>query len=217
MKKCLNCGKEITGKKYCNNQCQHDYQYHQYIMDWKSGIKDGSKGKLKFEVSRHVRRYLFEKYNNRCCKCGWRKKNPITKLIPLQINHIDGNSRNHKEENLELICPNCHSLTETYMALNRGNGDKERKQYHFKCYNEQIDMTALCEYCKNPFSLGPLVSNKKKYCSPECAKLASRKVTRPTAEELSCLLKKHSMVELGRMFGVSDNAVRKWMKIYKLI
>ena len=36
--------------------------------------------------------------------------------------HIDGNSKNNKEENLTLLCPNCHSLTKTYKGANRGNG-----------------------------------------------------------------------------------------------
>jgi len=34
--------------------------------------------------------------------------------INMQLDHIDGNSHNHKFENLRLICPNCHSQTETY-------------------------------------------------------------------------------------------------------
>lgn len=48
--------------------------------------------------------------------------NPFTNTLPLEIDHIDGNSENNSEENLRLICPNCHSLTETYRGANRGNG-----------------------------------------------------------------------------------------------
>ncbi len=40
----------------------------------------------------------------------------------LEIDHIDGNSDNNSEENLRLVCPNCHSLTSTYCGTNRGNG-----------------------------------------------------------------------------------------------
>ncbi len=40
----------------------------------------------------------------------------------LEIDHIDGNSDNNSEENLRLVCPNCHSLTSTYRGTNRGNG-----------------------------------------------------------------------------------------------
>ena len=47
-----------------------------------------------------------------------------------QIEHKDGNHKNNHEENLTLICPNCHSLTETYKGANRGNGRKERRKYY---------------------------------------------------------------------------------------
>ena len=41
--------------------------------------------------------------------------------IPLEVHHIDGDKTNNKLENLQLLCPNCHSLTETYRGANRGN------------------------------------------------------------------------------------------------
>ena len=54
--------------------------------------------------------------------CGWAEINLITGTVPLVADHIDGNLRNNKENNLRLICPNCDSLTTTYAGLNRGNG-----------------------------------------------------------------------------------------------
>lgn len=41
-----------------------------------------------------------------------------------------GNYLNNSEDNLDLICPNCHSLTPTYRALNIGNGRKDRHKYN---------------------------------------------------------------------------------------
>jgi 5-methylcytosine-specific restriction endonuclease McrA len=55
-------------------------------------------------------------------RCGWDEINKYTNKIPLEVEHIDGNWKNNKEENLELICPNCHSLTKTYKGGNRGKG-----------------------------------------------------------------------------------------------
>ena len=43
------------------------------------------------------------------------------------VEHVDGNSANHGEDNLKLLCPNCDSLTSTYKALNRGNGRFKRR------------------------------------------------------------------------------------------
>jgi hypothetical protein len=128
--KCLNCGKELNSRnsKYCNNQCQADYQYKQYIDRWKNGKESGLKGK--YSISNHIRRYLMGKYDNKCSRCGWSEINPFTKNIPLEIEHIDGDFSNCKEENLDLICPNCHSLTSTYKGANRGNGRKERSVYN---------------------------------------------------------------------------------------
>lgn len=115
---CLNCGKEITRRnKYCNNKCQQEYTYKQYIDNWKKGLELGSKGAD--DISNYVRRYLFEKYNNSCQLCGWNQVNKFTGLVPLQIHHIDGDCMNNSEENLQLLCPNCHSLTENFGARNQ--------------------------------------------------------------------------------------------------
>ena len=43
--------------------------------------------------------------------------------------HIDGNYMNNKEENLILLCPNCHSLTQTYKGANRNHGRQGRNKY----------------------------------------------------------------------------------------
>ena len=70
---------------------------------------------------------MIEKTNGKCSKCGWGEVNPYTKRTPLEINHIDGNSKNNIEINLEILCPNCHSLTDSYKGANKGNGRENRK------------------------------------------------------------------------------------------
>ena len=99
---------------------RHQQDYIIYIKCWKKGLEDGMRGKT--ALSQHIRRYIFKKYNNKCTKCGWAKRNKYTKRIPLEINHKDGNFKNNKENNLDLICPNCHSLTKNYRSMNRGKG-----------------------------------------------------------------------------------------------
>lgn len=126
---CLNCGKELTNTqtKYCSHFCQQEYQHKIYINNWKNGLETGMKGK--YGISKHIHKYLMEKFNSKCSKCGWGEKNPYTGNIPLEVEHIDGNYLNNKEENLDLLCPNCHSLTKTYKGANKGNGRKDRKKY----------------------------------------------------------------------------------------
>ena len=127
--KCLNCGKDLSSKakKYCNNKCQADFQYHQWVLRWKAGLETGITGQ--YQISHHLKRYLKEKFNNKCSKCGWSQLNPYTNEVPLEVEHIDGNYLNNSEENLDLLCPNCHSLTSTYKGANKGNGRKSRKKY----------------------------------------------------------------------------------------
>lgn len=126
---CLNCGKECIfsrnkTNKYCDTKCQQEYQYKTYITEWQQGTQSGSKGQG--DVSGYVRRYLFEKYENKCCKCGidsWHGE-PLS----LEVEHKDGDSSNQTEENLILLCPNCHSQTPTYKSKNKGKGRHSRRQ-----------------------------------------------------------------------------------------
>lgn len=126
---CKNCGKPLTksGKIFCNCKCHRDYQYKEYIADWKEHKNDGTIGKSWIAVSHKIRRYLYEKYDGKCARCGWSEVNPYTNTIPLEIEHIDGDAENNTEENLILLCPNCHSLTRTYRGANRGNGTRNIK------------------------------------------------------------------------------------------
>lgn len=123
---CINCGKELTAikntyHKYCSNTCQHQYERNQWIEKYKQDNSIAKSTKWG-QIPVILRYYIFNKFENKCCECGWSKINPHTNTLPLEIDHIDGNSENNSEENLRLLCPNCHSLTATYRGANRGNG-----------------------------------------------------------------------------------------------
>jgi hypothetical protein len=125
---CLNCGKEIKLGKYCNNICHAEYKSKQYIERWKNGEENGLSGK--YGISEYVRHYIFEKNDNKCECCGKSYINPYTNLSVLQIHHKDGDCTNNKEENLQLLCPTCHAMTENYGRRNQNATRKDnRKRY----------------------------------------------------------------------------------------
>ena len=126
---CLFCGNELKKgqTKFCSNECQVKYQRDKYIEKWKQGLEDGLSGE--YGLSSHIRNYLLEKHNHKCELCGWGEMNPYTNTIPLEIHHKDGNYLNNSEDNLQVLCPNCHALTETIKSHNK-TGRKGRKRYY---------------------------------------------------------------------------------------
>jgi hypothetical protein len=81
-------------------------------------------------LSRTIKLYLIEQSGFKCSQCGWNEINPVTKKSPLEVDHIDGNCYNNDPGNLRVLCPNCHSLTETYKALNKNSKRKYRTNYN---------------------------------------------------------------------------------------
>ena len=130
MNYCRNCSTLLknNNNKHCSNKCQKEYEYCQYIIQWKIGLKRGLRGQ--YQLSQHIRRYIFEKYNYACGRCGWNKINPYTGLLPLEVEHLEGNYENNIEENLIVQCPNCHSLTSTYKGANVNHGRLARRKYY---------------------------------------------------------------------------------------
>lgn len=135
---CVICGKELLSRQsiFCSQECRDKYDqqlYEEYIERWKKGEESGCTSSYK--IHRYVKRYLLEKYNNSCQECGWSKVNEHTGTVPLQIHHVDGDCTNNSEENLQLLCPNCHSLTENFGSRNKNSKRVFRRQ---KLFSQQI-------------------------------------------------------------------------------
>lgn len=132
---CKHCEKEFTFYtpasfgKYCSNKCRQLFEQHQIVEAWKKGEFDGIVG---YDgLSGTIRNYLLNKFNFKCSLCGWDKINPHTNKSPLHIHHKDGNARNNKEDNLEPLCPNCHSLTDNFGRRNK-NSTRHKKKVIYK-------------------------------------------------------------------------------------
>ena len=125
---CLNCGKKLyssqKNNRFCSAECSNEFRYKESVKKILNGenLIKGASG-----IPSHLKRYLMEIHEEKCEKCGWGERNPITQNVPLEVHHIDGDCTNNKLENLQLLCPNCHSLTENFGSLN-----KNSKRFHRK-------------------------------------------------------------------------------------
>ena len=135
---CRNCQKSYIKKtdKYgcCSRHCIEELKYTNFISLWLENEIDGGRK----QISHFIRRYLFEKFRGRCSVCKWSKMNPFSRRIPLEVDHINGDRGNHQENNLRLLCPNCHSLTATYKYLNTKIGPALRQHLTDEMYNEHL-------------------------------------------------------------------------------
>lgn len=127
---CLYCKIEFTYDskssygKYCSNSCQGKYKV-EFVT--KPLIEQGL-----VDQAPTLKTYLTNEYGYQCTECGiseWQSK-PIS----LHVDHIDGNSDNNFPSNLRLLCPNCHSQTETFCGRNKKNSKRSeyRKRYRLK-------------------------------------------------------------------------------------
>lgn len=118
---CINCKQDIRHysvnrlRQFCCRDCSWQHRRKENIKKFNQGlIRDRP----------HIRKILtvLRGYTCNCCAISEWNNKPIT----LQVNHIDGNCTNNMPDNLELICPNCHTQTDTYSGRNKGNGRKAR-------------------------------------------------------------------------------------------
>jgi hypothetical protein len=110
------------------------------------------------------------------------------KKMSLILDHINGIRNDHRIENLRILCPNCNSTLDTHC---KGNTKHKKKKYYCECGNIKTKNSKHCKVC----------SDKKQ-----------RRVERPNKEVLIKEIEKSSYVAVGKKYGVSDNAIRKWLK-----
>lgn len=117
------------------------------------------------------------------------------------VHHIDGDRLNNRAVNLIVLSPTEHR------AIHQPR-------------RASVRMELVCPICQTSFPATAYRAHERnrRYCSDGCRNLANRVVTRPVASELARLIAEiGNWSALGRMFGVSDNAVRKWARGYQLI
>lgn len=140
----------------------------------------------------------------RCECCGnteW-----MGRKIPLELHHINMNHYDNRLENLQILCSNCHSLAHNYSNGEGKTPSKVDKKY----LREHIGNSKIKSFC--PICGKETKTSRQKFCSCECAKKASEKFT-PSKKELIGKIKElKSYVQVGKFYGVTDNAIKKRCK-----
>ena len=146
----------------------------------------------------------------RCKRTEWEGE-----PIPLQLHHINGDRTDNRIENLQLLCPNCHTLTDNYCG-------KKLKIEPSKCKicGKEISRGAkLCKECfqklfkykkiEEVYNDNKLKTNEKEIT--DIFKNIKKKSKCPNKEELINSFKIFgSFRAVGKKYGVSDKAVNKW-------
>ena len=112
--RCKHCNKELPVKRhltstFCSHKCFNEWRYG----DWKERLEEGA-------VSSNTAKKYLNRLMSECGICGQGREWQGKPLI-LQVDHIDGDSDNNELANLRLICPNCHTQTETWCQRNHNN------------------------------------------------------------------------------------------------
>lgn len=150
----------------------------------------------------HLKERLFKEglKARECELCGqgeqWRGQR-----MALILDHINGVPNDHRLKNLRIICPNCAATLATH------------------CGRKNKRPEVACDRCGSTFQ--PKYRSQR-FCTRDCGvryerdkSEAARKVARPPYAQLMRELAATSYSAVGRKYGVSDNAVRKWVRFYE--
>lgn len=123
------------------------------------------------------------------------------------IHHLDGYRYNNRHENLFVMLNSQH--LKLHMWIKSAFGREISEMNPVNSVKPEIKTCEVCDLT--------LQDKQTNTCSEQCKGLSKRKCTRPSKDELQHLMSVLSVVKIGKMFGVSDNSVRKWAKTYHLM
>lgn len=118
---CACCASPIHSNLYCSNKCQAARQRADRIQAWLSGTLPDA-----WRYLRTIRTHVLETRGCKCEDCGWNRVHPTTGVIPLHLDHVDGDWKNCDVTNLRIRCLSCHALTETFSSLNQNAARAKR-------------------------------------------------------------------------------------------
>ena len=104
----------------------------------KRPIEDILSGKVECRSSFHLKIRLLKEgiKEHKCEKCGNSKW--LGQEIPLELHHINGDNLDNRLENLQLLCPNCHALTDNYRGHNTQSALSEKREVECRKFKEAL-------------------------------------------------------------------------------
>lgn len=209
----------------------------------KCPIEDILSGKVEYRNTLNLKNRLLKENikEYKCENCG--NSEWLGNKIPLELHHINGNNTDNRLENLQLLCPNCHALTDNYRGNNTRSALSEKREVECRKFKEALTDNAdgnlepslkdkegaetrhdkskskskrkkepkFCQYCGKELS-----KSTYKYCSRECYHKANGSKRPPVYELLGKFKELKSYLQVGKYYGVSDNAVKKWVVLYQI-
>jgi len=162
----------------------------------------------------------------KCENCGIKEWDG--KPLRLQVHHMNGDHNDNRIENIQLLCPNCHTQTDTYgrnnLAKNKGfriskrveeiynNSEPSYKPKDIQELKTEIETKKPKEkrYCQKCGK--EITGDGEKYCSSECAREASKKFEVTPEQLIEDFKEIKSFSGVGRKYGVTDNAIKRRSK-----
>lgn len=195
LNECEYCGNPTKNPKFCNNTCQQALRRKKIFEEMES---TGIAGHSDEHARGRVKSYLEQREGKKCSICGidsW-----LGQPIPLVCDHIDGDCSNNNLDNFRLICNNCDSLLPTFKGRNKkknsGMSRHDRKRNRCEC--------------------GKIIDRKAVKCRGCHLEEMGEKSKKPDKTTLIETVADNTWKDSGKILGVSDNTVRKWVISYGL-
>lgn len=202
--KCIICSKQLSGKqrKYCSSICKGKDGNNKY-QDYSSQQLRARRRKLK----------LISMMGGKCNICGYNKN-----FAALSLHHIDPKEKsikldgrslsNHswkivikESQKCILLCHNCHSEVHHPDCLVKNVSEKEKV-----CLEKSPSILNFCCDC------GTILNSYDNTRCVSCQNKFQEKISWPSTKDILNLLETNSYLKVGKMLGVSDNAIRKRIK-----
>lgn len=194
----LNGYMKKMGIDYAGRPGIHDQNYDTRYKTAEEYINSGSMVKSHILKNKLIRDGIKKKECELCGVSNWRGVE-----LPLELHHKDGNHYNNNLDNLAILCPNCHSIQDG------NNGRTVKSKEEVQALRNEARKTDACTIC------GKIITKGSIYCQ-DCYHIQSRIVDRPDREKLKKLIRSISFLQIGKMYKVSDNTIRKWCDTYGL-